>query len=98
MDRELLVTTYHGEVRGGVIVLPDGVHLDDGLKVEIHVVTPPGDRSEEVESEELFKQRLLEAGLLSEIRRPSPAGKARKRVPIRFKGKPLSRLIIDERR
>ena len=28
--------TYHGTVRNGVIVLPEGIVLPDGLSVEVH--------------------------------------------------------------
>ena len=32
---------YHGEVRGGVVVLDDGAALPDGTKVAVHLLTPP---------------------------------------------------------
>jgi len=32
--------TYHGEVKGGVIVLSDGVKLPEGTVVEVHPATP----------------------------------------------------------
>jgi hypothetical protein len=32
---------YQGTVRGGVVVLPPGVHLADGLNVTVQTVPPP---------------------------------------------------------
>jgi hypothetical protein len=47
-------------------------------------------------SADLVKQRLLAAGLLSEIKPPPAATPGR--VPIEVQGQPLSELIIEERR
>lgn len=50
-------------------------------------------------SEEIFKQRLLDAGLIKEIRRPSRDPSAsRPWRPVPIEGKPLSETIIEERR
>lgn len=49
--------------------------------------------------EDLFKQRLLEAGLISEIPRRLPAPEhLRDFKPVEVKGKPVSETIIEERR
>jgi hypothetical protein len=32
--------TYHGEVRGGVVVLDEGASLPDGTKVAVQLLTP----------------------------------------------------------
>jgi hypothetical protein len=46
--------------------------------------------------EDLAKQRMLAAGLLTEIR--SPPAEVTPFAPIAVQGKPLSELIIEERR
>jgi hypothetical protein len=66
--------------------------LRDRLRSEI-----ASDVSEEAAAEERFKQRLLEKGLLKEIKRPPYEAKG-DRTPIKVKGKPLSEMIIEERR
>lgn len=45
-----------------------------------------------------FKQRLLAVGLLSEIKQSLRAAPPGDRTPIRVTGKPLSEMIIEERR
>lgn len=51
----------------------------------------------EAQKEEHFKQKLVELGLLREVKIPAcvPEGD---RAPIKVKGKPLSHSIIEERR
>jgi hypothetical protein len=49
-------------------------------------------------AEELFKKRLVEAGLIAGIRRSSWPVAEGDRTPMRVKGKLLSELIIEERR
>jgi hypothetical protein len=50
-------------------------------------------------AEPIFKQRLLERGLLTEIKTPpSATGKQKNRALIQAQGKPLSQLIMEERR
>jgi hypothetical protein len=87
---------YYGVVRGNTVELPDGEELADGTIVEVRVLPVQADPSHD-EAEEAFKQRLLEKGLLSEIRRPIlvPVGD---RTPIEVEGTPLSEMIIEERR
>jgi len=77
-----------------VVVLPKDVHLEDGLRVEIRVR-----QTESEPAEALFKQRLVEMGLLAQAGETGgPATKEQDRTPIRVKGKPLSEQIIEERR
>jgi hypothetical protein len=84
---------YEGIVQDRVVVLPEGVHLEEGLHVEVRI------RKAGPESpEELFKERLVEVGLLEAIRKPSSTLADQDRTPIQVKGKPLSELIIEERR
>jgi hypothetical protein len=87
---------YHGIVKGNVIVLPEGVQLEEGTEVEVRAPVQP-DASEDL-LERAFEQRLLEKGLLTEIKRPPRVPPMGDRTPIRVKGKPLSQMIIEERR
>ena len=87
----------YGKVKGGVVLLPKDIHLTDGLVVEIRVDLPKGEVLASP-SEEAFKQRLLESGLLREIKRPSPFPSEEDRTPIQVRGESLSKAIIRERR
>lgn len=84
---------YEGIVKDQVVLLPKDVHLDEGLRVEVRI-RETGQES----PEELFKKRLVEAGLLEEIRKPSRPLAEQDRTPIQVKGKPLSEQIMEERR
>jgi predicted DNA-binding antitoxin AbrB/MazE fold protein len=72
-----------------VLDLPDNVH------VWIQIIPTHGE--EAMAEENRFKLRLVELGLLQEIRTPSevPEGD---RTPIQVEGKSLSQTIIEERR
>jgi hypothetical protein len=55
--------------------------------------------SERKKLQEEFKQRLFELGLLPQITPPLPADAIPKnRRPIPIEGKPVSEMIIEERR
>jgi predicted DNA-binding antitoxin AbrB/MazE fold protein len=84
---------YEGIVKDRVVLLPENVHLDEGQRVEIRI-RKAGQES----PEELFRKRLVEVGLLEEIRKPSRLLADRDRTPIQVKGKPLSEEIMEERR
>lgn len=84
---------YEGIVKDRVVLLPENVHLDEGQRVEIRI-REAGQES----PEELFRKRLVEVGLLEDIRRPSRPLADRDRTPIQVKGKPLSEEIMEERR
>jgi hypothetical protein len=90
---EGLMQVYEGIVRDRVVILPEDVQLEEGLRVEIRV---PGAESESLEA--LFKRRLVEEGLMEETEGPASSNMPRDRTPIRVKGKPLSEQIIEERR
>lgn len=96
------MTVYHGIVKDNIILLPKEVHLQDGTEVEVTIVptTVNGQISPELleAAEEAFKQRLLEKGLLIEIKRPSRTEPEGDRTPIKVKGKPMSRMVIEDRR
>ncbi|MGI8587573.1 MAG: hypothetical protein ACR2M0_07805 [Chloroflexia bacterium] len=86
---------YHGVVRGNVVVLAEGVHLDDGLRVEVRAPAPEVEAQQA--AEDLLKQKLMESGLVKEFRNP-PYPPTGDRIPIHVKGKPLSETIIEDRR
>lgn len=69
-------------------------HLDlpENSRIRLQVIP-----AEEVLAENLFKHRLLELGLLREIRVPFET-KEKDRTPIEVNGQPLSQAIINERR
>lgn len=89
--------TIIGVVRGNVVVLPESVDLPDGSAVEVRVLTTDYERVDD-EAETRFKQRLVELGLLTTIRTPAPIPPEADRTPIQVRGKPLSEIIIEERR
>jgi hypothetical protein len=84
---------YEGIVKDRVVLLPGDVHLDGGLRVKVRIP----DAGQEI-PEALYKQRLVEVGLLAEIRRPSGPGTDQDRASVQVKGKPLSEQIMEERR
>ena len=95
--------TYRGIVKGNVGVLPEGVELVDGQRVEVRAATPDSaltgdDGPEPRNPEDEIRQDLVERGLLSEVRRPSEIEPPGDRRPIKVRGKPLSQMILDERR
>jgi hypothetical protein len=91
---EVSMQVYEGVVQNRVVILPQDVHLEDGLRVEIRIPEMEGESAEA-----LLKQRLVELGLLAKARKPGKTHvKQRDRTPIRVEGKPLSEQIIEERR
>lgn len=89
---------YHGVVKDDVIVLLADVHLGEGTEVEIRPLSQPESSLSEESLERAFEQRLLEEGLISEIKNPPRVPPKGDRTPIKFKGKPLSQMIIEDRR
>lgn len=90
------MSVYYGTIQGNTIVLPREVRLTDGLTVQVRVW--PLQRpvtSQQVTSEIQFKQKLLELGLLNDLKTPSPLEEA---PFVQVSGKPLSEMIIEERR
>ncbi len=87
------MSIYYGMVKHNTVVFPDLVQLAEGLRVQVKLLPPQG-RSES--SEEQFEQQLLELGLLSEIK--SGATSFTERTLAQIAGKPLSELILEERR
>ena len=96
--KESQTAIYYGVVKGNTIVLPAGALLTEGSTVEVRPVSAQEQYLTENQKEMLFKQRLLELGIINEIRVPRPVGTKKKRRLIQVKGKPLSETIIEERR
>jgi hypothetical protein len=72
----------------------DKRHLRDVINAELAISNPSPQASEED-----FKHRLLQLGLLKEIKRPTSNVVAYKdRKPVVIQGKPLSETLIEERR
>lgn len=92
------MSVYEGVVSNRVVILPEGVTLAEGLKVEVRVPIARRKRTAQRATEEQFKKRLIQMGLLSEIRLPPTQVASNSRVPIQVTGKPLSQTIIEERR
>jgi hypothetical protein len=91
------MTTYHGIVKDNAIVLPEGVHLEDGTAVEVRALTV--EQQTVQEAEDTFEQHLFEVGLLSEIKPPPPLTPPDgDRTPLKVPGKPLSQMVIKDRR
>jgi hypothetical protein len=87
-----------GVVKGNVVVLPEGVQLADGLEVEVRVSPTQLDGEEPLDPEDAFRQHLFEIGLISDPRPPSRVEPPGRRKPIKIRGKPLSRTILEDRR
>lgn len=84
---------YEGVVKDRVVVPPEDVLIDEGVRVEVRV-HEVGQGS----SEDHYKQKLVEAGIVKEIKRPREYVLEDDRTPIRVEGEPLSKMIIKERR
>jgi len=91
MTAETIETT--GVVKGNTIVLEDDVPLPEGARVALTVALE--ERSAEERREELYA-RLEAQGLISVPK--TPPERIRETTPIEVKGKPLSEIIIEERR
>ena len=68
-------------------------------KLASSAMADPSDRSDEILADQELQRRLLEAGLVSEIK---PAGRiatpTERFTPVPIRGEPLSETIIRERR
>jgi len=87
---------YMGTVKDGVVLLPEGVNLPQGLTVEIRVPEKSAEIKNQAELEHQFKQKLLKKGLLAEVKLPLQV--SRRTIPVSLKGKLLSEMILEERR
>jgi len=92
------MSLHYGMVSGGAVALPKGIHLPEGLAVKILFHLPKRERADRPASEDTFKQKLWTAGLLAEIKPPAPLLPEGSRAPAWIKGKPLSEVILEERK
>ena len=83
----------NGVVRGRTVVLDDDAALPEGSRVVVGVA--PAEASEAEKRERLY--RRLEAEGTATIPRTPPA-QIRNSRPINVRGKPLSQMIIEDRR
>jgi len=86
-----IVTT--GVVKGNTIVLEGEVPLPDGARVTVTVAVE--EKSLEERRLELYK-RLEAEGLITVPK--TPPERIRRNKPMNVKGKPLSQVILEERR
>ena len=108
-----MATTIRGVVQGGVVVLPAGAELPEGAEVEVRVATErlsavPSDNGHGESNaeprrpmtEEEFHDYMVARGLVRP-RRPltdEELRRIREWRPIVVEGKPLSEIIIENRR
>jgi hypothetical protein len=92
------MTILFGVVRGNTVVLPDDAGLPDGQTVEIRPIGAVSQNTTDDAAEEAFLHKLVEKGLLEDVKRPPRVPPAEDRSPIEVKGTPLSQMIIEERR
>ncbi len=91
------MSVYYGTIRNRVVILPESAQWVEGAQVEVRLPARPVP-PKPVENEESFKQRLLEVGLLKEVKAQYLVASPEDRTPIQVQGEPLSRAIIEERR
>jgi hypothetical protein len=91
MATETIVIT--GVIKGNTVVLDEAAPLSDGVRVTV-TMTMTEKSLEERERE--FYERLEAEGLITVPK--TPPEQIRRNKPIDVKGKPLSQVIIEERR
>ena len=92
-----MVTLYHGVVRGSVVVLTGDAQLEEGTRVEVRLI---GDGTQDREPDDSLelKQSLISSGLLEDVKPPLLAPVEGDRTPAVVKGKPMSQMVIEDRR
>jgi hypothetical protein len=93
-----MMQAYRGTVRGNVVVLDEEVQLEDGTPVEVRVAEQNHEADDTLDPEERAQRLMVQRGLLSEVKRPSRVEIPDRISPIEVPGKPLSEIIIEERR
>ena len=91
MPTETLITT--GTVKGNTILLEDHTSFPDGARV---LVTVAAEGEDLAERERDFYERLEAQGLITIP--DTPPEQVRRNEPITVTGKPLSQIIIEDRR
>lgn len=88
----------HGVIKNNVIFLPPHqVQLLEGMTVEVRIPSF-SENIPQSSSEEEFKQKLFELGLLTEIKNNLYKVPIEEQPLAKIQGKPLSQQIIEERR
>jgi hypothetical protein len=93
-----MTTIYRGVVKDGVVVLLDGDDLPDGSAVEVHVIASDADATPRARIPDAVKAEMLARGLVLEFKEPPLIAPEGDRTPVQVAGKPLSEMIIEERR
>jgi hypothetical protein len=92
----IAMSVYYGVIRDRVVVLSGDAPLVEGQRVEVRILDRKRARARS--GEEAFQQHLLKIGLLSETRSATPVQAIQERKLVEVTGKPLSQIIIEERR
>lgn len=92
------MSIYYGVIKDNTVVLPEDVHLPDGITVEVRTSGSSIENPDQLHTEEEFLQYLVAQGILTEIRRPDRTRDDHDRHLIEVEGQPLSEMIIEERR
>jgi predicted DNA-binding antitoxin AbrB/MazE fold protein len=95
---EVSMLVVRGVVKGRTVLLPDSIQLTEGAEVEVRVRDERRKYTPSALSEKAFKEKLIEIGLLKEWRLPRDDKAMTVRIPAEVQGRPLSELIIAERR
>jgi hypothetical protein len=95
---EVSMLVVRGVVKGRTVLLPDSIQLTEGAEVEVRVRDERRKHTPSALSEKAFKEKLIEIGLLKEWRLPRDDKAMTVRIPAEVQGRPLSELIIAERR
>jgi predicted DNA-binding antitoxin AbrB/MazE fold protein len=95
---EVSMLVVRGVVKGRTVLLPDSIQLTEGAEVEVRVRDERRKYTPSAHSEKAFKEKLIEIGLLKEWRLPRGDKAMTVRIPAEVQGRPLSELIIAERR
>ena len=90
------MSVYYGVIRDRVVVLSGDAPLIEGQRVEVRVLDRK--RAKARPDEDAFQKHLLEIGLLSEARSATRVQATQERKLVEVAGKPLSQIIIEERR
>ena len=92
------MSVYRGVVKGNVVLLTEPAELADGSIVEVRPVDPATNELDEQAREAAFEQHLLANGFISRISTLAPDPPGTDRTPVQVSGRPLSEMIIEERR
>ena len=87
-----------GVVKGRTVLLSDSIQLTEGAEVEVRVRDEWREHTPSALSEKVFREKQIGIGLLKEWRLPGNDEAMTVRIPAEVQGRPLSELVIAERR